>query len=94
MSSIEIKRHRANWGFWSFEDNFDHNDVSVPNDCYDWQDDLSHSLQGCLEGICQKFNKFSDKAWEEIKKCQDIGIEDIEPYQSRIGEIEKMRIKV
>lgn len=94
MSHIDIKRHKSSWGFWSFEDSFSHEDVVVPSDCYDWQDDLSHSLQGCLEGICQKFNKFSDRAWKEIEKCQDLGIEDQDPYQSRVNEIEKMRINV
>lgn len=92
--SIDIKRHRSNWGWFSFEDSFSHERVEVPNDCYDWQDDLSHSLQGCLEGICQKFNAFSDKAWEVVAKCQDLGIEDMEPYQSQVNEIQKMRINV
>ena len=91
---VDIKKHKSNWGFWSFEDSFTHNHVEVPGDCYNWQDDLSHSLQDCLEKICYEYNKFADRAWEELAKSQDIGVEEMDPYQSQVYESQKMRINV
>ena len=90
--SIDIQRHRSQWGFWSFSDSFDHNSVEVPDACYNWQDDLSHSLQGCLETICKNFNDYSERAWREIEKCQELGVEEVEPYQSQAHEFHKYRL--
>ena len=89
-----IKRAKSTWGFWSFDDSFSHSSIDVPHDCYIWQDDLSHNLQGCLEAICDDFNKFADRAWEQIESCQDLGVEDQDPYQCRANDIARMRIEV
>ena len=92
--SITIKRAKSTWGFWSFDDSFNHSSIEVPQDCYIWQDDLSHSLQGCLEGVCKDFNRFADSAWEQIKSAEDIGVEEMDPYECRANDIANMRIKV
>lgn len=90
--SVYIKRHISQWGFFSFEDGFSHGSVDVPQGCYNWQDDLSHSLQGCLETVCKTFNSFSDRAWQDIEKCQELGIEEMEPYESQVNELQKFRL--
>lgn len=89
-----IKKFKADWGFFSLDQDFVYNEITVPNEAYRWRDDVGESLTGCLETIARRFNGFASEAWRSIEKCQDLGIEEADPYESKVNEIQSYRIEI
>lgn len=92
--NVSIKRHISQVGFFCGDDSFNHSVIGVPGDCEDWNDDVGDSLCECLETVCRQFNAFSEKMWKNIEQCQEMGIEDVEPYQSQLDIIQSMEVSV
>ncbi len=89
-----VKKFKADWGFFNLDTSFSHEHVSVPPGAHRWNDTVGRSLTGCLDTVARRFNSFSDGAWRSIERSQDIGVEEMDPYESCSQQIAQLRIDV